>query len=139
MAKDPRALFQEGIELFNRGEFFECHEFLEQVWTPTRQPDRWFLQSLIHFAVGFHHHQHNNFAGATRQLRKGLRKIQGYLPEWDGVRTGVIAREARRCLEIIEAGGRLGEFPRIEQSGPYPGPRTGWESPEKRDEAERIL
>jgi hypothetical protein len=126
MQKDPRTLFQHGIDLFNRREFFECHEYLEEVWTPTEQPDRWFLQGLIHFAVGFYHHQNSNVVGATRQLRKGLKKIQGYLPEWDGVNTAAIEREARRCLEVIEAGGRVEEFPKIEQVRPYPGPRTGW-------------
>lgn len=70
--QDPRILFQQGIDLFNRREFFECHEVLEEVWTPTKQPDRWFLQSLIHFAVGFYHHRNKNYIGATRQLRKGI-------------------------------------------------------------------
>ena len=119
MQKDAATLFDEGIELFNRCEFFDCHEVLEEIWTPTKQPDRWFLQSLIHFAVGFYHHQRGNFAGATRQLRKGLRKIQGYLPEWGGVRTAAIEQEARRCLEIIEAGGRVDIFPKIEQFAAY--------------------
>jgi len=119
MQKDAATLFDEGIELFNRCEFFDCHEVLEEIWTPTKQPERWFLQSLIHFAVGFYHHQRGNFAGATRQLRKGLRKIQGYLPEWGGVRTAAIEQEARRCLAVIEAGGRVEIFPKIEQFAAY--------------------
>lgn len=126
MQPDPKRLFQEGIDLFNRGEFFECHEVLEEVWTPTKQPDRWFLQSLIHFAVGFYHHRNQNPIGATRQLRKGIKKIQDYLPEWDGVDTRAIERAVRECLEVIEAGGRVQSFPRIGQTGPYPGPKTGW-------------
>lgn len=126
MQPDPKRLFQEGIDLFNRGEFYDCHEVLEEVWTPTEQPDRWFLQSLIHFAVGFYHHRNRNFVGATRQLRKGIKKIQGYLPEWDGVDTAAIERAAKECLAVIEAGGTVETFPRIEQVGSYPGPKTGW-------------
>ena len=116
---DPQSLFRQGIELFNRGEFYDCHEVLEEVWTPTKQPERWFLQSLIHFAVGFYHHQRDNKIGAVRQLAKGLRKIQGYLPAWGGVRTAAIEQEARRCLAVIEAGGRINVFPQIEQFAPY--------------------
>lgn len=119
MARDPQTLFNRGIELFNRREFFGCHEVLEELWTATRQPERWFLQSLIHFAVGFHHHQHGNAIGASRQLAKGLRKIQAYLPEWGGVRTAAIEREARRCLAIVEAGGKIEMFPKVEQFAPY--------------------
>jgi predicted metal-dependent hydrolase len=124
--RDPQALFDLGIQHFNRSEFFECHEVLEEIWTTSGQPERWFLQSLIHFAVGFYHHQQrDNFAGASRQLGKGLRKIQGYLPEWGGVRTALIEREARRCLAILEAGGKIDDFPKIEQSGPYQPGRGG--------------
>ncbi len=120
---DPLQVFQEGIDLFNRQEFYDCHEYLEEVWTPTRQPDRWFLQSLIHFAVGFYHHQRRNKVGAVRQLGKGVKKIQGYLPEWDGVVTGEIEQAARECLRIIQADGVVDTFPQIRQTGPWPGLR----------------
>jgi uncharacterized protein len=120
MQPDREAILHYGIELFNRGEFFDCHEVLEQIWTHSTQPERWFLQSLIHFAVGFYHHQRENPAGASRQLRKGLRKIQGYLPEWGGVRTDRIGEDVRRCLAVIEAGGRIEIFPKIEISSGSP-------------------
>ena len=129
MQPDPLKLFQQGLDLFNRGEFYDCHEVLEELWTPTKQPDRWFLQSLIHFAVGFYHHRNGNVIGARRQLGKGIKKIQGYLPDWDGVDTAAIEREVRRCLEMIEAGARVERFPTITQLGPYPGPKTGWPAP----------
>ena len=129
MTRDSPSLFDHGIELFNRCEFYDCHEVLEEIWTPTQQPERWFLQSLIHFAVGFHHHQNHNVVGATRQLTKGLRKIQGYLPRWGGVRTAEIEQEVRRCLQVIGTGGRIDTFPKIETYGVYqpqpaPGVRT---------------
>lgn len=121
---DPRELVQEGIALFNAEEFFACHEVLEEVWTHSRQPDRWFLQALIHFAVGFYHHSRGNRNGTERQLRKGIRKIQGYLPEWDGVRTADIDREVRARLADLEAGDTFEGYPRITQSKPWPGLRS---------------
>ena len=63
---DPR--LQHGIDLFNRREFFVCHEVLEEIWTPERGPRRLFLQSLIHFAVAFYHDQRGNPVGATLQI-----------------------------------------------------------------------
>lgn len=121
---DHRALFQRGINLFNAEEYFECHEVLEEVWTFSQQPDRWFLQALIHFAVGFYHHGRGNRNGATRQLRKGLRKIEAYLPEWDGVNTGEIEREVRQRLAEIEAARTFSRYPRISQTAPWPGLRS---------------
>jgi formylglycine-generating enzyme required for sulfatase activity len=129
MGRDPQTQFDEGIKLFNRCDFFDCHEVLEEVWTPTGQPERWFLQSLIHFAVGFYHHQRGNRIGATRQLDKGLKKIQRYLPEWGGVRTAEIEREVRGCLAVIEGGGVIEKFPQVGQYGRYevaPTPSIVW-------------
>lgn len=109
-------MFGRGIELFNQREFFECHEVWEQIWTPARGRERLFLQALIHMAVGFYHHQHGNQAGAERQLGKGLRKIAAYLPEFLGVATEQLRGEVSRRLELIEQGGRVVTFPRIELS-----------------------
>jgi uncharacterized protein len=124
MPPDAQGLFRKGIDLFNRRRFYECHEVLEELWTGARQPERWFLQSLIHFAVGFHHHQHANNAGASRQLAKGLRKIQSYLPEWGGIQTAHLEREVRRCLATIEAGGHIETLPKVEQRAPYRAERS---------------
>ncbi|MCC6364103.1 MAG: DUF309 domain-containing protein [Bryobacterales bacterium] len=115
MLPDPQALFAEGIALFNRREFFRCHEVLEELWTPAAEPDRTFLQSLIHFAVAFHHHQRHNPLGATRQLHKGLRKLQPYLPAYQSIRTDLLLHDAARCLAIIESGGTINRFPSIER------------------------
>ena len=90
----------------------------------SQHPDRRFLQSLIHFAVGFYHHGRGNRNGATRQLCKGLAKIGDYLPEWDGVRTAMIEREVRERLAMIEAGQAFTDHPRILQSVSWPGLRS---------------
>ena len=74
--------------------------------------------------AGSYHHGRNNRNGTTRQLRKGLRKIQAYLPEWDGIETGEIEREVRKRLEGVESGGSFGRYPRIGQTRPWPGLRS---------------
>jgi predicted metal-dependent hydrolase len=106
-------LFERGIALFNRGEFFACHEVLEEAWTAQRGPRRLFLQSLIHLAVGFYHHGRGNPAGAARQLRKGLRKLAGYLPVHETIDTARLEREAREALGRIESGQPLAVYPLI--------------------------
>ena len=105
--------FAHGIALFNRQAFFECHEVLEDLWRPTHGPRRLFLQGVIHLAVGFYHHQQANPTGAERQLRKGLKKLAGYLPEFDGVNTALLYHEAFACLERIVSGQNPVRFPEI--------------------------
>lgn len=107
---------ESGIRLFNSRRFFECHEVLEEEWTPERGPRRLFLQSLIHLAVGLYHAQRGNSTGASRQLRKGLRKLNGYLPCCEGIDTARLHREALAALECIEAGAEEFEYPHIHKS-----------------------
>jgi uncharacterized protein len=107
-------LLHEGIELFNRGAYFECHEVLEEAWTPERGPRRLFLQGLIHVAVGFYHHRRGNPVGACRQLRKALRKLAGYLPVYEGVNTERLSRDAAAVLAAIEAGQGVGAYPQVD-------------------------
>jgi predicted metal-dependent hydrolase len=107
---DP--LLRRGIQLFNDGEFFKCHEVLEEAWTPARGPRRLFLQALIHVAVGWYHCQRGNRAGASRQLRKALRKLGAYLPEYEGVDTARLAGEAQALLDQVEAGAAK-DYPRF--------------------------
>ena len=102
LAHDP--LYHRGIALYHAGRFFECHEVLEELWTPMRGPQRLYLQALIHFAVAFYHQQRGNPAGAERQLKKALRKIAGYRPLYEGVDTGTLYDEGTVCLEKIVAG-----------------------------------
>jgi uncharacterized protein len=102
-----------GIARFNRREFFECHEVLEEAWTPERGPRRLFLQALIHVAVGLYHCQRGNPAGAIGQLRKALRKLTPYLPVYEGVDTARLQRDAVAVLEQVEAGAALSPFPQI--------------------------
>ncbi len=108
---DPR--LQHGIGLFNRREFFVCHEVLEEIWTSERGSRRLFLQSLIHFAVAFYHDQRGNPAGATRQLRKGLRKLAAYLPVCEEIDTARLHREGLAAVAVTEAGAALDGYPRI--------------------------
>jgi predicted metal-dependent hydrolase len=106
-------LLRRGIDLFNSGEYFVCHEVLEEAWTPERGPRRLFLQSLIHVAVGFYHSTRGNPVGACRQLRKALRKMEPYLPVCEGVDTALLYREAGEVLAQIEAERAVSVFPAI--------------------------
>jgi predicted metal-dependent hydrolase len=121
---DPR--LRHGLDLFKRREFFVCHEVLEEIWTPERGPRRLFLQSLIHFAVAFYHDQRGNPLGATRQLRKGLRKLSKYLPECEGIDTARLHRDGLDAIAVTETGAKLGAYPEIHlaetTARTYPGP-----------------
>jgi hypothetical protein len=73
---DPRYLA--GIDLFNRGEFFDAHEVWEDLWHDTAGPDRRFYQGLIQAAVAVHHATNGNERGARRLFHSARRYMSAY-------------------------------------------------------------
>jgi predicted metal-dependent hydrolase len=82
---DPKDEFGEGIDLFNREYFFECHDVLEELWMRERGDHRDFYKGLIQIAGGFHHHQNDNPRGAVALLRKGSGYLRKYGSRFLGV------------------------------------------------------
>jgi len=83
LTEHPRKLLEEGIALFNRGEFFDCHEVLEELWLESSGDRKKFLQGLIQVAVALHHLHNGNRLGAGRLLAAGMDKLTEYAPEDD--------------------------------------------------------
>jgi predicted metal-dependent hydrolase len=67
--------FTEGIELFNQGRFFECHEAWEQTWLRSTGTDKLFYQGLIQAAVAILHAQRGNLSGSRTLWAKAIDKL----------------------------------------------------------------
>jgi hypothetical protein len=65
----------EGIDLFNRAQFFEAHEVWEDGWRRARGDDEVLLHGLIQVAAGFHKLQCGQPSGAASLLTKGAAKL----------------------------------------------------------------
>ena len=75
-AEERRRLLARGVELFDRGAFFDCHEAFEEVWRSTTPEPRDLWQGLIQVAVGLHHATHRGRPGAARRvLARGRRRL----------------------------------------------------------------
>ncbi len=91
----------EGAELFNAGQFFDCHEVWEDVWNAQPPAERQFLQGLIQIAVGCEHFNRGNLRGAVALLDRGLRKTRKYGSRHRGVRLAQLDRDATAALDAI--------------------------------------
>jgi predicted metal-dependent hydrolase len=74
-AKDSQDFFVSGLELFNAGRFFECHEAWEAVWKVSVSTEKIFLQGLIQVAAALVHIQRGNSRGAVALYRKAHDKL----------------------------------------------------------------
>jgi predicted metal-dependent hydrolase len=82
LSLDERSrLFQEGIELFNRGRFFAAHEAWEEIWRSTTPEPRDLFQGLIQIAAALHQFLDLHRTEAPRRtLAKARRRLEPYAP-----------------------------------------------------------
>ena len=99
-------LVLKGIEEFNRGEFYGCHEYLEDAWREESRQIRYLYQGILQVGVGFYHQENGNWRGATGLLRSGIARLKEFEPETSGVDVSRLVRESERCLQELEELGR---------------------------------
>jgi len=99
-------LVLKGIEEFNKGEFYECHEHLEEAWMQEPQRVRFLYQGILQVGVGFYHLGRGNWRGATGLLCNGAIRLKEFEPEALGIDVSRLVRECTLCLEELEDLGR---------------------------------
>ena len=73
-----REVFWRGIDCFNRRQFFECHEVLEEIWLEEPPEEKPFYQGIIQVAAAFHHVRNRNLRGARSLMEAGAAKLHCY-------------------------------------------------------------
>ena len=109
------AAYRRGLELFDRGEFFDAHEVLEDVWRAAPAEEKKFLQGLIQAAVGLHHHSRGNLAGARSLLARAERNLSGYAAGHGGIDVSGLRAHLTRWVGALENGENVPEVPRLRQ------------------------
>jgi predicted metal-dependent hydrolase len=98
----PDSLAQ-AVQEFNSGQFFECHETLEEIWQEEPGRLRDFYKGLIQVAAGFVHAQRANARGAVIKLSSGSDYLEPYRPAAMGIDVGSAIEQARDAASRIEA------------------------------------
>ncbi len=104
---DPPLRLREGIEQFNRGEFFEQHEMLELEWIAERDPVRYLYQGILQIGVGFEHLQRGNASGASALWKRGISYLEPFRSGCMNVDVDRLIVATEGCLaELERVGGR---------------------------------
>jgi uncharacterized protein len=96
------SLFEDGLKLFNGGNYFEAHEAWEDLWRVTEGPLRKFYQGLIQAAVGLYHLRRRNATGARLQLAKSLRNLNAYPPDCCGIDNAGLRDQLDHVLATLQ-------------------------------------
>lgn len=68
----PSETLLEAFGQFNRGEWHDSHENLEDLWIGSEGEIRAFYQGLLQIAVALHHWHNGNFKGANILFESGM-------------------------------------------------------------------
>lgn len=100
MRIDPR--FKKGLKLFNQGEFFECHDIIEELWLETPKDDRWrdLYKGVIQAAAAIYQHERGIPSGAEGLRRTSLGYLKKYEPEALGLNVSKLVKEMKDCFEV---------------------------------------
>ncbi|MGB8685258.1 MAG: DUF309 domain-containing protein [Candidatus Binatus sp.] len=92
--------YEQGIDLFNEGRFFECHEAWEEIWKRSDGAEKLFYQGLIQAAVAILHAQRGNLEGARSLYEKASTKLAPIPHEHMGLAVGELREELCRFIDI---------------------------------------
>ncbi len=99
---DPRVL--DGIDCFNRGEYFEAHEVIEGVWLEEFTIIRPLYQGLIQAAVCLYHLERKNRHGAVKLYRTCREHMAPFGEVCKGIHVGKLIRDLDELFEPILKG-----------------------------------
>ena len=111
---ERRRLFQEGIDLFNRGDFFLAHEAWEEIWRSTTPEPRELFQGLVQVAAGLHQILDlKRRIGPRNTLAKARSHLEPCAPVLCGVDVAALLDDVGRWQEWLETEGERPEVPII--------------------------
>ena len=75
---NEQELFLKGIVAFNSHQFYDAHEYWEELWLNYKLMDASFIQGLIQLAVSYFHYFNGNLRGAKSMSKKCLLKFEQF-------------------------------------------------------------
>lgn len=102
-AKSISELAAKGIELFNQGHYYKCHDFLEEAWMADESVGRDLYRGILQVGIAYYQIERGNYRGALKML---LRVRQWLTPLPDvcrGVDVARLRQDVDRVQEALEA------------------------------------
>lgn len=113
-AEPLSALAKEGIDLFNKGSYYKCHDALEEAWVLDQGPGRDLYRGILQIGIAYYQIERGNYRGAVKMLLR-VRQWLGPLPAvCRGVDVAQLKQDAEQVYTaLVELGpDRLPEFDR---------------------------
>jgi uncharacterized protein len=100
----PEAFWQ-GVQEFNRGEYYACHDTLEALWMVASDPPKSLYQGVLQIAVACYHLRNQNWLGAVTLLGEGTRRLHSYEPTYAQLNIEQLVADAAQLLTQLQEAG----------------------------------
>ncbi|KAM3092090.1 DUF309 domain-containing protein [Phormidesmis sp. 146-12] len=97
--------FWQGVEQFNQGEFYACHDTLEAIWIEAPPLEKNFYQGILQIAVALYHLGNQNWHGAVILLGEGANRLCKYPEDHAGIDVGDLVDRAVELLSALQLAG----------------------------------
>lgn len=102
----------EGLELFNRGHYWEAHEALEAAWRAETGPVRELYRGVLQAGVVYLHITRQNYAGAMKVYHRSQKWLTLWPDICRGIAIGQLQKDLKNAILEMQALGpdRMSEF-----------------------------
>jgi len=94
--------FWQGVELFNTGQFYACHDTLEALWMEATEPDKTFYQGILQIAVALYHLGNTNVRGAIILLGEGSNRLARYPSVYSEIDVDELLQQSIALLKALQ-------------------------------------
>lgn len=94
--------FWQGVELFNTGQFYACHDTLEALWMEATEPDKTFYQGILQIAVALYHLGNTNVRGAIILLGEGSNRLARYPSVYSEIDVDELLEQSIALLKALQ-------------------------------------
>ncbi|MBW4643229.1 MAG: DUF309 domain-containing protein [Goleter apudmare HA4340-LM2] len=97
--------FWQGVEQFNSGQFYACHDTLEALWIEANEPEKTFYQGILQIAVALYHLGNLNWRGAVILLGEGSNRLRRYPSSYGGIDLEDLLYQSLTLLKTLQQAG----------------------------------
>ena len=91
-------LYLMGLEAYHKEDYFDAHEYWEDLWSEYYFDDKRFIQGLIQLSVSFFHLQNDNLNVAKWLIRKSIETLDGY----NGLQRNIDIDHLKEQMKVVQ-------------------------------------
>lgn len=91
-------LAKEGLELFNQGEFYKCHDALEEAWNLDKSPARNLYRGVLQVGIAYFQIERGNYRGAVKMLLR----VRQWLDPLPDICRGIDVADLRQNATAVQ-------------------------------------